>query len=137
MIKNSAFKPAWWLQNRHLQTILPNFLRPRTPIDSRRERIEFPDGDFADVDWVGADNGPLVIVLHGLEGSIESRYAAAIMRQIVNCGWRGALLHFRGCSGESNRLERSYHSGDTSDFDFFLRRLVQDNKNTRIGALGY
>ncbi|MEE8119635.1 MAG: hydrolase [Gammaproteobacteria bacterium] len=138
MIARSRFEPAWWSKNRHLQTLLPNFFRQRPSVQTRRERLELPDGDFVDIDWVGgASHGPLVIVLHGLEGSIDSRYAAAILNRIVDNGWRGALLHFRGCSGEPNRLERSYHSGDTGDFDFFLRQIREQDRQFPIGALGY
>jgi uncharacterized protein len=34
-----------------------------------------------------------------------------------------ALPHFRGCSGESNRKPRAYHSGDTQEVDWILKRL--------------
>lgn len=137
MIKTSAFKPAWWLPGRHLQTIVPNALRKRPVSQLRRERLELPDGDFVDVDWSSEQSGPIVVVLHGLEGSIESRYASGIMRQIDLHGWRGALLHHRGCSGEPNRLPTGYHSGHTADFDYFLKLLKQREPNTPIAALGY
>ena len=103
----------------------------------RRERLELPDGDFIDIDWTTGKSGPIIIILHGLEGSIESGYASAIMRQIHLLGYRGALIHFRGCSGEPNRLERSYHSGDTKDFDLFIRRLRAQEPHTSMAAVGY
>ncbi|HET6725843.1 MAG TPA: hydrolase, partial [Gammaproteobacteria bacterium] len=46
MIVESQFKPAWWLRNRHAQTIFPKFFRRRPKLAIRRERIELPDGDF-------------------------------------------------------------------------------------------
>src|SRR5690349_19273842 len=98
------FEPAWWCRNRHLQTILPNRLRPRPAIVFRRERIELPDGDFVDIDWTPRANGPVVLLLHGLQGSSRSRYAAGLARAFHRHGWRAAVLHFRGCSGEPNRL---------------------------------
>jgi uncharacterized protein len=98
-----AFKPAWWCRGGHLQTLWPNRLRPRAAIELRRERIELPDGDFVDIDWTSRTNGPIVLVLHGLQGSSRSRYARGLLRAVHNAGWRGALLHFRGCSGEPNR----------------------------------
>jgi predicted alpha/beta-fold hydrolase len=33
------------------------------------------------------------------------------------------VVHFRGCSGEPNRLPRAYHSGDSQEIDWVLRRL--------------
>jgi predicted alpha/beta-fold hydrolase len=101
------------------------------------ERLELPDGDFLDLAWSGKAKGPIVIVLHGLEGSYRSRYASGILKAIAQRGWRGVLLHFRGCSGEPNRLIRSYHSGDTGDFQALLSTLRQREPDTPLAAIGY
>ncbi|HET7570575.1 MAG TPA: hydrolase [Gammaproteobacteria bacterium] len=137
MITDSTFKPAWWLKNRHAQTIFPAFFRRRAKLAIRRERLELPDGDFVDCDWVGGDRGPIVVVLHGLEGSIDSPYATGIMALIEHLGWRGCVLHFRGCSGESNRLPTGYHSGFTDDLDFLVKRLHSAEPNTPLAAIGF
>ena len=137
MIRTSTFRPAWWLTNRHLQTIFPNTLRRQPRLALRRERLELPDGDFVDVDWTTDSSGPIVIVLHGLEGSIDSRYASGIMRTLDRRGWRGALLHHRGCSGEINRLASGYHSGQTADLDYFIKLLRQREPGTPLAAVGY
>ena len=102
-----------------------------------RERWETPDGDFIDLDWTAApsnapdaaprDRGsPLVALFHGLEGSSASPYARALMRAVVDRGWQGVVVHWRGCSGEPNRLARAYHSGDSAEVDWILRRLRPD-----------
>lgn len=137
MIIESDFKPSGFLKNRHLQTIVPNvlFRRARPPL--RRERLELPDGDFVDVDWTTRESGPIVIVLHGLEGSIRSHYAAGIMQRIHDLGYRGALIHFRGCSGEPNRLPIGYHSGFTQDLEYFSGLLKQREPATPLVAVGY
>src|SRR6266566_8079309 len=102
-----AFKPAWWCRNPHLQTLWPFLLRRRPVVPTRRERIELPDGDFVDLDWAVHDGrGPLVLVLHGLEGSSESSYALALLHAAAARSWRGVVLNFRGCSGEPNRRVR-------------------------------
>lgn len=137
MIATSRFKPAWWLGNRHLQTIFPNTFRPLPRMEFRRERVELPDGDFVDADWTTHDSGPIVILLHGLEGSRKSRYAAWMLKHLHNAGYRGVLLHFRSCSGEVNRKASAYHSGHTVDFDYFLRQLRAQEPTTRIAAIGY
>ena len=116
----STFKPAWWLPGPHLQTIWPNLFRRRPTVPLQRERLELPDGDFIDLDWVPDNLGPLVVVLHGLEGSVRSPYAAGILSALHQAGFRAVLMHFRGCSGEPNRLDRSYHSGENSDLDYVL-----------------
>ncbi|HVC38294.1 MAG TPA: hydrolase [Gammaproteobacteria bacterium] len=137
MIIQSEFKPSRLLGNRHLQTVFPNVFLRRPRVETRRERLELPDGDFIDVDWTLGGTGPIVIVLHGLEGSIKSRYAARIMQRIHAMGLRGALPHFRGCSGEPNRLSIGYHSGFTQDLEYFTGLLKQREPQTPLAAVGY
>lgn len=137
MISVSRFSPAWWLRNRHLQTIIPNTFRRLPKLDIHRERIELPDGDFVDADWTSRKEGPIVILLHGLEGSRDSRYAAWMLKHLHDAGYRGMLLHFRSCSGEPNRMANAYHSGHTEDFDYFLRRLREREPDTKFAAIGY
>jgi predicted alpha/beta-fold hydrolase len=138
MSKNQ-FKSAWWLPNSHLQTIWPAVCRPslkQLPLE--RERLELPDGDFIDLDWSGKHlSGPLVLILHGFEGSIESHYSKGMLKTINQRGWRGVFMHFRGCSGEPNRLPRGYHSGETKDVDFVVKTLFSREPNTEMAAIGY
>lgn len=137
VIVSSAFVPAWWLRNRHLQTIIPNTFRPLPRQALRRERIELPDGDFVDADWTTGNNGPVVILLHGLEGSRDSRYAAWMLKRLDDAGYRGVILHFRSCSGEPNRKASAYHSGHTEDFNYFLDLLRNREPTARVAAIGY
>lgn len=138
IMSNHEFKPAWWLPNSHLQTIWPVLCRRRVELPLRRERIELPDGDFIDLDWVERhDKGPLVLMLHGLEGSIESHYAKGMLQTITECGWRSVFMHFRGCSGEPNRLSRGYHSGETGDVSHVVKLLQKREKNLTIAAIGF
>jgi hypothetical protein len=108
----------------------------------RRQRWDTPDGDFIDVDFVdppkksgqcedsedsatrhaGAQM-PLVVLFHGLEGSSASIYARAMAAATRARGWACAVVHFRGCSGEPNRLARAYHSGDSDEIDWVLQRF--------------
>lgn len=139
MSNNQQFKPAWWLPSSHLQTLWPTFCRPGIKnIALERERLELPDGDFIDLDWVNKHaKGPLVLILHGFEGSIESHYAKGILHKINSEGWRGVFMHFRGCSGEPNRLSRGYHSGETSDVAYLAKLLIKREPNTPLAAIGY
>lgn len=107
----------------HVQTIAAAlFPPPRVPLE--RERWDTPDGDFVDVDFAGRrDEGRLLVVLHGLEGGSDSHYARGLAARFGDAGWRVALPHWRGCSGEPNRLPRAYHSGDTDELDWLLSRL--------------
>lgn len=138
-MSQNSFKPAWWLPNSHLQTIWPVLCRRTITLPLQRERIDLPDGDFIDLDWLPSedDHAPLVLMLHGLEGSIESHYAKSMLLQFMCKGWRGVFMHFRGCSGEHNRLPRSYHSGDTADVAFVVETLRKRDPKVKIAAIGY
>ena len=119
-----AYAAPWWLPGGHLQTILPALARaPRVPF--RRERWETPDGDFIDLDWAepAGAGGPLLALFHGLEGSSASHYVGSIAAEALTRGWRCVVPHFRGCSGELNRLPRAYHSGDSAEVGWILDRL--------------
>jgi len=120
-----------------VQTIWgPLFRRGR--IRSRRERIATSDGDFVDLDWAdeAPPGSPLVLVLHGLEGSSQSHYAVGLMRQAVARGWRAVTLNFRSCSGELNRRLPFYHSGHTDDLDEIVALLTSRERGLRLGIVG-
>src|SRR5207249_1937069 len=90
----------------------------------RRERWETPDGDFIDVDFAGEPAAARLLVLFlGLEGCSDSHYARALAAHALSSGWRLAMPHWRGCSGEPNRKPRAYHSGDTAEVDWILRKF--------------
>ncbi|HUM16989.1 MAG TPA: alpha/beta fold hydrolase [Candidatus Nitrosotalea sp.] len=132
------YRPPFWYRGRHLQTLWgPLFRHWRRP-PVRRERLETPDGDFLDLDWVEGASGdaPLVLILHGLEGSSRSHYARGLLLGAKRLGWRGAVLHFRSCSGEVNRLARLYHSGETTDLEWVVGHLRERDGATRIGVVG-
>lgn len=139
-MNNQNFEPAWWLPNAHLQTLWPAICRPNIKnLPLERERITLPDGDFIDLDWIDRQKTgtPLILILHGLEGSIESHYAKGMLKTIQDQGWRGVFMHFRGCSGEPNRLPRCYHSGETEDLEFITNLLLQREPNIKMFAIGY
>lgn len=137
MIVESAFRPAPWLKNPHLQTLWAGLVRRQPDLRHRRERLDLPDNDFVDLDWTLGQSGPIVIILHGLTGSIESKYARGLMNAVHDMGWRAVLMNFRGQSGEPNRLPRSYHSGDTGDLNFLVTTLKAREPDTPLAVVGY
>ncbi len=131
------FKPAWWCRGPHMQTLWPYLFRRIPYIELKRERIELPDGDFLDLDWTVNNDGPIVLILHGLEGSSNSKYARGLLKAIHDHGWRGVVMHFRGCSGEPNCLPRSYHSGETGDLAQIVNILRLREPETPLFAVGF
>ena len=121
---SQAYSSPHWLPGGQLQTLYAYFISSRPAITYRRERWDTPDGDFIDVDWVDGDiNSPLLVLFHGFEGNSRSPYARHLMGAARQKNWRGAVVHFRGCSGELNRMPRAYHSGDSAEIDWILRRM--------------
>ncbi|WP_338411846.1 MULTISPECIES: hydrolase [Pseudoalteromonas] len=133
------FKPAWWMTNRHVQTIMPRFFRPFHHTRYQLEQLDTPDGDFIELAWSLPHNetAPLAVVLHGLEGNINSFYAKGMMKALKKQGFAVVLMHFRNCSTEVNRLPRAYHSGDTADLGFFINHLKQLYPNRPLVAVGF
>ena len=138
MMSKDNFLPAWWLPNAHFQTIWGAFAKRKINLPVERERLELIDGDFLDLDWVGkAQQGPMIIILHGLGGSIHSPYVRGIAQNLVQVGWRVVVMHFRGCSGEPNRLARAYHSGETGDLNTVITCLKQREPQTPLAVVAY
>ena len=137
MSDQNQFKPAWWLRNRHTQTLWPSLFRRSIQLKLTRERIELPDGDFVDLDWGENKSGPLAIIFHGLEGSGKSSYVRGMMSSLTQHGWQTVVMHFRGCSDEPNRLARAYHSGDTGDMAYVVKQLHDRMPDNFVAAVGY
>lgn len=133
---DSPFQPAWWLRGDHAQTLWPALFRRRHRPDVDWERLELDDGDFLDLAWSGPENGPIVLFLHGLQGSIDSHYAGGIMRRLNQRGFRVCLMHFRGCGRGPNRLPISYHSGKTDDPQRVLQHVQDRFGRPPYGAVG-
>lgn len=110
------------------------------PLSVDSERMELPDGDFLDLSWLPEadlpEDAPVVVVLHGLNGSLESKYARGLLQQVAAHGSRGVLMHFRGAS-KPNRLSNSYHSGETGDLAMLLDRLRERYPHAPLAAAGY
>jgi len=133
------FQAAAWARGPHAQTLGARVFRSAKGPDFTRERLETEDGDFLHLDWgpeIDAD-APIVLVMHGLEGSASRRYVRNVCRELLCRGLRPAALNFRGCSGEPNLRPRFYHSGATDDPRFVVERLRARYPGRPIGAMGF
>jgi predicted alpha/beta-fold hydrolase len=134
------FKAAWWLRNAHAQTLWASLCRFTPRPTYHRQRLELADGDFLDIDWAQPPQSPastLVLILHGLEGSSNSSYARGLVQAMQRRKMQCLVMNFRGCSGEANRLQRSYHSGESGDLDQVVRWLRHHYPSRRIAVVGF
>ena len=65
-----------------MQTLWPYLFRRMPRVELRRERLELPDGDFSRSRLDKNSRSPIVIVLHGLEGSSDSKYARGLLKAV-------------------------------------------------------
>ena len=134
-----GFAPPWWLAGPHLQTLAGKFWRAAPSEMLSTERIETPDGDFLDMDWMPETDptAPLVLLLHGLEGHTRRGYMVQTCLALADLGLRAVGLNFRGCSGEVNRTPRFYHSGETEDIGFVCSLLRERFPTRPLMVIGF
>ncbi len=133
------FSPPWWLASAHLQTLAGKFLRATPDGMLTTERLETPDGDFLDIDWMPETDpaAPLVVLVHGLEGHTKRGYMVQTYLALATHGMRAVGLNLRGCSGETNRAPRFYHSGETGDIGFVIGLLRERFPTRPLMAIGF
>jgi predicted alpha/beta-fold hydrolase len=118
-------------------TMWGKFVRRRELPALRLERI--PTGDGDDLTLASAESpgsAPVLLLLHGLEGGLRSHYVSGIWGVARQRGWQPAILLFRTCDGRMNRARRTYHSGETTDLDLIVRRLILEDPTRPIGLAG-
>jgi len=141
--RDAGYVAPLWLKGAHAQTIGGRLLRRTGGVTFRRERLETPDGDFLDLEYATVDGhplpeaSPLVLKLHGLEGSAHSGYSVELARALARRGVQSVGLNFRSCGGVMNRTARFYHSGDTADLELVLDHLSRSTPPERLGVLGF
>jgi len=135
-IIQSSYKPQAWCRNTHIQTLWPSLFRSRVSLNITQERVELDDGDFIDIAWSGPEKAPIVLFLHGLEGSIKSPYAKGVMLQLNKQGFRACFMHLRGCSDKPNRLPIAYHSGKTDDPATIAQHIKSKYGEQLFGVMG-
>ena len=130
LIASSTYRPPWGLANGHLQTILPVLFRRVLQISCERVRIATPDGDFLDLDWNRDQRSQsLVMITHGLEGNSANASVQGMAAAFHRAGWDTLAWNLRGCSGEMNRLLRTYHSGAWEDLQCVINHAAGTYQN--------
>lgn len=137
-LPSSTYRPPLALRNGHLLSIWPSLARRVPEVAYRRERITTLDDDFLDIDWsLVAESNTLVIISHGLEGESGRSYMRGMARAMNRAGRDALCWNYRGCSGEPNRLLRSYHSGASEDLDVVVRHAINTKGYRRLALIGF
>ncbi len=133
----AGFQPPLYFSNPHVQTIGARFVRRVRAVPYERQRITTVDGDFIDLDWIRGGHERVVIMLHGLESSTRAPHVQGLGRTLAADGWDVAAMNFRSCSGESNKLLRSYHSGVTEDLAEVIQAVQARGDYPHVALVGF
>ena len=135
----SDYDPPFLFKNGHFSTIYNGLWRKIGDFQQKRERIDLFDGDFLDLDWSFTEevSDKVVILLHGLEGHGQRPYIRGGAKAMNASGFDACAVNFRGCSGDTNRLFRSYHSGATEDLAAVIDHILSHKKYNEIYLKGF
>jgi hypothetical protein len=132
----SSFSGNRLLKNGHAETIMPALFR-KVQTAYKRERITLADRDFMDLDWQKQGSKKVLVLFHGLEGSSQSQYIKGFSRFFYDKGYDTCAVNFRSCSGEMNKLLRSYNSGVSDDIDEVLNHISKNNLYGEMYLCGF
>lgn len=139
-ILESTYNPPYIFRNYHISTIYSAKLRFIKPVPQTRERLELEDGDFLDIDWSYANSCSsrnVLIILHGLDGHAQRPYVLGLAHHFNHHGWDVAAINFRGCSGEINKLYRSYNAGASEDLNHVVSHILSIKKYESLAINGF
>ncbi len=141
----TAFEPHPWLVNGHLQTIVGNFLPcPAFRLATVAETVEVDPEDGSRVlchcHWqpeaVRAERLTVVLV-HGLEGSSDSRYIRGIAARAFEAGMNAVRMNMRNCGNTDALTPTLYHSGRSADVGAVVRHFTERFGLKRVALVGY
>ena len=145
----TPFRPRRGARSPHVQTIWGNFMRRENllpPPEFRRFTVEGTPGsaDFAEVlcacHWQPTPDfrcAPTVIIVHGLEGSIESNYVIGAGSKAWAAGMNVVRMNMRNCGGTESLTPTLYHSGLSADLAAIVRTLTAQDQLRTIALVGF
>jgi predicted alpha/beta-fold hydrolase len=80
---------------------------------------------------------PVILALHGLEGSSSAHYMRGLAHKAWVRGWSAVLLNQRNCGGTEHLSAGLYHSGLTNDPRVVIDELLSVDRVNRIAVVGY
>ena len=138
-----SFQPPLPLKNAHLMTLIPRYLPreislARLPQESRLFTVEPQSRLQGFCHWQTDRKAfPTVVLVHGLEGSSESRYMQGIAAKAFDSGFNVIRLNQRTCGGTEHLSPTLYNSGLSSDYQTIVKELIHHDGLDRIWLVGY
>jgi predicted alpha/beta-fold hydrolase len=142
------FQPRRGLENGHAQTVAGNFWpRPPFSLVGETETVVVDAADGSRVlcycHWqpesVDTDIGKrlTVVLVHGLEGSADSRYIQGVAARLWAAGVNVVRMNQRNCGGSDDLTPTLYHSGLSGDVGAVVEYFAAERRLKRVALVGY
>ncbi len=136
------FEPHPLLKNGHAMTIVSAFVPRRFDIPPAEARYFPVDADsrlLGHCHWQPGKrkDTPILVVVHGLEGSSDSNYVRGIAEKAFHRGFHVVRLNQRNCGGTEALTPTLYNSGMSGDYRAVFEELSHSDGFERIFFAGY
>jgi uncharacterized protein len=139
------FIPIPFFTGSHTQTLLGNYWRRPTlsiPFDAEAVEVDPTDNSrvLCHCHWqplAVRANRLTILLVHGLEGSSDSRYIQGITSRAWNCGCNVIRMNMRNCGGTDTWTPTLYHSAFSGDVGKVLSHFVNQHQLTQVAVAGY
>jgi predicted alpha/beta-fold hydrolase len=130
------------LRNPHVMTLAAALLprhAPRVPrAQDRLFEVEGGTQMLARCHWQDEPRRcPTLVLVHGLEGSSESRYMLTAAEKAFAAGFNALRVNQRTCGGTEALTATLYNSGLSGDYRAILAELIERDKLAAIFFAGY
>jgi hypothetical protein len=138
----AEFKPHPLLKNRHAMTIASAIAHRNFDLPLAEDRLFQVDQEsriLGRCHWQPGKrrDAPVIIVVHGLEGSSESNYARGIAEKAFRLGYHAVRLNQRNCGGTESLTPTLYNSGMSRDYQAVLEELSNGDGFEQVFFAGY
>jgi len=135
-------RAPWWTSD--LQTAR-NSIRKDAPTLPEGEALIFETTDGSGDRLFGSlhtpqtlsENAPLVLLIHGITGTADSRYIRSSAAVALEAGCRVLRLNLRGAGPGAGTTRKLYHAGRTGDLAAVLAQLPEGPTGSGLIAMGF
>jgi len=136
------FLPHPWLRNPHAMTILPAFSKSRAKkLDRESEavlvEVELGCRVLIRKHVKATGTAPILIIVHGLEGSASSAYVLSLTTKAMAAGFDVVRMNLRNCGGTLKLAPTLYNGGMSNDVLAVSDFLRTQHPGREIILVGY
>lgn len=137
-----AFEPHPLLENGHAMTLVSAFVPRRfdvPPGEARLFRVDRDSRLLGQCHWQPGKrkDAPVLVIVHGLEGSSDSNYVRGIAEKAFHRGFHVVRLNQRNCGGSEALTPTLYNSGMSGDYRAVFEELSNGDGFEQMFFAGY